>query len=76
MIALFKRLWSGEPVFVLTFIATIVPLVTSGVVVFDIWSPSADQLAWVNGVPVMFAAAFGLQVTRQKVAPVQESVEG
>ena len=66
---LVKRLWEGEPVYVLTFLATFVPMIASGLVVFQAWSPTADQLAWVTGVPATVGAGFGIAV-RRNVSPV------
>ena len=48
---LLARLWHGEPVYVLTFAATVAPLLVNGAVLFTPWNPSADQLAWVISVP-------------------------
>lgn len=64
-----QRVWTGEPVALFAFLATIVPLVTSGLVVFGAWHPTVEQLAYVDGVPAIVALAFGIRVTRAKVAP-------
>ena len=69
MKAIFAFVWNSEPVALFVFLATIVPLVSSGLVVFEAWAPTAEQLAWTNGVPVALAAALGIKVTRAKVKP-------
>lgn len=69
-----NKLWiylrDAEPVALFTALAMLVPLVVSGLVVFDAWSPTADQLAWVNGATIIIAGSFGIKVTRSNVTPV------
>ena len=69
-----RKLWiylrDAEPVALFTGLATLVPLATNGLVVFDLWAPTADQLAYVNSAAVVMASAFGIKVARDHVPPV------
>lgn len=69
-----KKLWvylrDAEPVALFTGLATLVPLVTNGLVVFNAWAPTADQLAYVNSAATVIAAGFGIKVARDAVTPI------
>ena len=68
-----KQLWvylrDAEPVALFTALATLVPLITNGLVVFGAWSPEADQLAYVNSATLVVSAAFGVRASRAAVTP-------
>lgn len=58
-----------EPVRALTVLAGLVPLITNGLIIFDVWSPTSEQLAYVNGAPAAVAVILGFTVVRNAVAP-------
>lgn len=49
-----------------TFISTVV---IQGLVIFDLWDPTAEQLAYATGVVGAIAAAFGISVVHNQVTP-------
>lgn len=57
-----------EPVRALTAAAGVVPIVTTGLVLFHAWDPTDEQLAYVNGVPVALGVALGWTIVRNAVA--------
>lgn len=59
----------SEPVRALSVAAGVVPLVADGLIVFDAWNPTVEQLAYVNGAPVALGVALGWKVVRNAVAP-------
>lgn len=61
-----------EPVRTLTIAAATVPIVADGLVVFNVWDPTGEQLAYVNGLPVVLGAVFGYTVVRNAVTPVDQ----
>jgi hypothetical protein len=69
-----KHLWlyvrDSEPVVLFTALATLVPLATNGLVVFGVWGPNPEQLAYVNGFVVVVSAAFGVRSARNAVQPI------
>lgn len=71
-----RKLWiylrDAEPVALFTGLAVLVPLITNGLVVFDAWAPSPDQLAYVNSAVAVIASAFGIKVARDHVTPTGE----
>jgi hypothetical protein len=66
---LWKYLVDAEPVALFSALATLVPLVANGLVVFNAWGPTADQLAYVNGATVVVAGALGVTGARRLVTP-------
>jgi len=74
---LWNQLMDAEPVVLFTALATLVPLITNGLVVFNAWSPTAEQLAYVNGFVLVASSGFGIRAARQHVEPWQtEPVDG
>ncbi len=69
MKALLSRVWNAEPVRLLAGVEAIVAAVVTGLVVFDVWNPKPDQLAYVTGATATLGAAFGWQVVRKRVTP-------
>lgn len=66
------KLWQNikrEPVRWLAGLQVLWVAVVSGLLVFEAWSPSADQLQWTLGVPVVLANIFGFTVVREAVTP-------
>lgn len=66
-------MWSSmkrEPVRWFTGINALIPIVISGLTVFDVWVPTAEQLAYLTGVPVTLGLIFGVTVVRNAVTPV------
>lgn len=61
--------WNAEPVRVFTALETLVALAVSGLVVFGVWSPTPEQLAWTTGAVAVIGAAFGVSVVRNRVTP-------
>jgi hypothetical protein len=66
---LWKYMLDSEPVALFTMLGSIVPLITNGLVVFNAWSPSADQLAYTNGVVVALSAIIAGSTARTQVTP-------
>lgn len=58
----------AEPVRWFSAASALVPLGTTGLIVFDAWHPTLDQLAYVNGLPAAIALAVGVSVVRNAVA--------
>ena len=64
-------LWQNiktEPVRWFSAVSALTPLLTTGLIIFDMWKPTLDQLAYVNGLPAAVALAVGVSVVRNSVA--------
>jgi hypothetical protein len=48
----------------------LVPILTTGLILFDWWHPTVEQLAYVNGLPAAVGVAVGVSVLRNAVTPV------
>lgn len=68
----FKRMWRREPVRVFTGLQGTVTLATQGLVLFDAWDPTVDQLAYVNGLVAAVALAWGFTGVRNRVSPLAD----
>ena len=67
-----STIWTNvkrEPVRWLTGLQVLWIAVCGGLTVFGLWAPSADQLQWVLGVPVVIANALGFTIVREAVTP-------
>lgn len=67
-----SRLWATlkrEPVRWLTGLQVLWVAAIGGLLVFNMWQPSADQLQWTLGVPVVLANIFGFTIVREAVTP-------
>lgn len=67
-----STIWNNvkrEPVRWLAGLQVLWVAVVSGLLVFGWWSPTADQLQWVLGVPVVIANVFGFTIVREAVTP-------
>jgi hypothetical protein len=62
-----------EPVRIFAFLNALVPLVADGLVVFGLWGPSAEQLAYVNALPLGLGTAIGATIVRSRVTPVLDA---
>lgn len=60
-----------EPVRWFSALSALVPLGTAGLITFDWWHPTVEQLAYVNGLPAAVALGLGVTVVRNAVTPVQ-----
>ena len=58
-----------EPVRVFVALDILTAWIVNGLVLWDVWQPTDEQLAWVNGTWVTVAAAFGFTIVRQAVTP-------
>lgn len=72
MLVIFTHLWANlkrEPVRWFTGLSQLVPLIVTGLLVFDAWNPNAEQLAYVTGLPAALALVFGVTIVRNAVTP-------
>lgn len=58
-----------EPVRWFTGLSTVVPIIVNGLLIFNAWNPSVEQLQYVLGVPTAIAAVFGFTIVRSAVTP-------
>jgi SNF family Na+-dependent transporter len=58
-----------EPVRWFAAIDGLVALLSTGLIVFDAWHPTLDQLAFVTGATAVVASALGFTIVRQAVTP-------
>ena len=68
MDALFNTI-RREPVRYFTVASGLIPLITTGLILFDWWHPAVEQLAYVNGLPAAIAVVFGVTIVRNAVTP-------
>ena len=67
-----RKLWANikrEPVRWFTGLSTAVPIAVNGLIIFDAWDPTVEQLQYVLGVPAALAAVFGFTIVRDAVTP-------
>lgn len=67
-----SKIWTSikrEPVRWFACIDALVGLFCTGLVVFDAWNPTLDQLAFVTGATAVVANALGFTIVRQAVTP-------
>lgn len=72
------RRWAAtEPVRLFVGVNGTVVLLTQGLVVFGWWTPTADQLAYVNGFVATFATVWGVTRLRNRVnSPAVDYTDG
>lgn len=67
-----KALWAHirrEPVRWFAGANALVPIATTGFILFDWWEPTVEQLAYVNGLPAAVGLAIGVSLVRNAVTP-------
>lgn len=58
-----------EPVRAFTIANGLAPIVVSGLLVFDAWQPTDEQLTYVVGLPAAVGIVFGVSAVRNSVTP-------
>lgn len=66
---IWDKVWNSEPVWLLTGLATFMPILLNGLNVFNIWEPDAEVTLYLTGLPAAIALVFGYNVRARVASP-------